>query len=214
MSVTFSNVDGFVGGLLQPLEGLARASRACGRCGRRVGPASRRRSARPSCPWPGSGTPPLASSPAASAKARRSTSPSPISIGLVVGSALAGFAAVERVPDVAPVGRRTVRRSACRPFRCSRLRSTSLFDQVTTSPVSYWPDGSTTRKFTRSALGGQGLVFELRAGVGDGRVLRVVDARRRAGILRIDAQADLARIVGLGLRDDLDGSRLLLRASW
>ena len=38
-----------------------------------------------------------------------------------------------------------------------------------------------------------------------------MDAGRRAGVLRVDAQADLAFVVGLGLGDDLNRGALLLR---
>ena len=51
-----------------------------------------------------------------------------------------------------PWGRRRARRFASRPSQKAGCEATSLLDQVTGSPVSYWPDGSHTRKFTRSAV--------------------------------------------------------------
>ena len=45
----------------------------------------------------------------------------------------------------------------------------------------------------------------------DGAVLGVIDARRGAGVLGVDAQAHVALVVRLGLGDDLGGGLLLLR---
>ncbi len=44
--------------------------------------------------------------------------------------------------------------------------------------------------------GRERLILELRTGVGNGTILRVMDPRRRAGILRIDFQTHLTRIIG------------------
>ena len=59
-------------------------------------------------------------------------------------------------------------------------------------------------------LRGQRLVRELRAGFVHRPVLSVVDARRGAGVLRVDAQTDVPLIVRLTFGDDLDRGFLLL----
>src|SRR6266536_3097564 len=97
------------------------------------------------------------------------------------------------------------------PSSLRRLRRTSLLAQVTTSPVSYCPDGSITRKFTRRAVGGEVLVHELWAGFGHSAVFDIINAWRRAGVLRIDAQADIAVVIRFRLNNDLHGGFFLLR---
>ena len=59
-------------------------------------------------------------------------------------------------------------------------------------------------------LGGEELVLELRTFFTHGAVLGVMDARGGTGVLRIDAEANLALVVRVRLGDDLDGGAFLL----
>src|SRR6266545_3957837 len=61
------------------------------------------------------------------------------------------------------------------------------------------------------SAGGEGLVHELQAGFANGAVLDIVNARRGASVLRVNAQADVAVIIWLGLGNNLDGGFFLLR---
>ena len=55
------------------------------------------------------------------------------------------------------------------------------------------------------------LVLQLRARLGDRSVLGKIDARRRTGVLRVDAQAYLPVVIGIGFGDDLGRGAFFLR---
>src|ERR1019366_8987800 len=126
----------------------------------------------------------------------------------LVRSALSGLRSIERVTDVA-------------------LRS----DQKLDSPGSVWvvqkiAENQLVRpghNFTGLVLvgwidhpevhaegaGNQDLVFGLRASVGYGCILSIVDAGSRPGVFGVDAQPNHTGVVRAGLADDLNGGGLL-----